>query len=56
MTPHEARNLSRTMTVETSGHPGIVVGIGDHGFLVIWEGEKRAAYIKFEDAENILIK
>ena len=56
MTPHEASRLPRLSTVEKDAHPGIVVGIAHHGLFVIWQGETRASYVKFEEAVNMTVK
>lgn len=53
MTPTEAKHLLRMTVIEQSGHPGTVVGVANHGFFVIWQGDKTASYIKFDEAGNI---
>ena len=56
MTPLECKRLPRLSTVVKDNHPGIVVGIASHGLFVIWQGETRASYVKFEEAINISVK
>ena len=56
MTTTEAKRLPRLSVVEKDAHPGIVVGIASHGLFVIWQGETRATYVKFEEAGNMTVK
>ena len=56
MTPHDAQRLPRLSVIEKDNHPGIVVGIASRGLFVIWQGETRASYVKFEEASGIEVK